>query len=151
MRCDEEKQNDNLKNILNEKQNRVRQINQDLENITITHNQICNERNINQMENDKLKELIFSLTEQNQRLNCEIEQVLKEDQKMRGILDREERMCNLLRINDSTVDSTWANVKDEIEIRSTSPHSPHSHHSIHCSPHCSPHFSPNRMTYNIDK
>ena len=33
-------------NILNEKQNKVRQVNQDFESITITHNQVCNEATI---------------------------------------------------------------------------------------------------------
>ena len=100
------------------------------------------------MENDKLRQHILNLTNQNQNLINEIDCVIKIDQKMKNILNREPRMCSILTTNENAVQSTFGTVKTEIECRSASPHS---HHSVHCSPHCSPHYSPNRLTYNIEQ
>ena len=61
----------------------------------------CEERNMFQMETDKLKEHIMILTKQNEQLSDEVEGIIKDDNQMRDILNRSKRMSTMLQTNDS--------------------------------------------------
>ena len=58
-----------------------------------------------QMETGKLEEHIMLLTKQNENLSDEIAQVIKEDNQMKDILNRSERMSTMLKSNDSILSS----------------------------------------------
>ena len=67
----------------------------------IAHQKMTEERSIYQNENDKLKEHIMILTRQNQDLTSEIDNVIRDDEHMKDVLNRSERMEYALKDNDS--------------------------------------------------
>ena len=67
------------------------------------HEKMTEERNMYQMENDKLKEHIMNLTRQNQDLSNEIDNVIRDDEHMKDVLNRSDRMSSLLSTNDSII------------------------------------------------
>ena len=76
-------------------------------------NQRLNEdKNNIQMENDKLRNHIMTLTNQNQKLICEIENVIDQDEKMKEQLSRKDRIVSLLRNNKSTLEQSLKNLDD---------------------------------------
>jgi septal ring factor EnvC (AmiA/AmiB activator) len=76
-------------------------------------NQRLNEdKNNIQMENYKLRNHIMTLTNQNQKLICEIENVIDQDEKMKEQLSRKDRIVSLLRNNKSTLEQSLKNLDD---------------------------------------
>ena len=67
----------------------------------IAHQKMTEERSIYQNENDKLKEHIMILTRQNQDLTGEVDNVIRDDEHMKDVLNRSERMAFTLTDNDS--------------------------------------------------
>jgi chromosome segregation ATPase len=102
-REDEERKNDELRNILNDRQKKLRFLNNDY--ICLKNGQEKNTeiRNIYQTENDKLKEHCMILTRQNQDLSNEIDNVIREDEHMKDVLNRTERMSSILKTNDNII------------------------------------------------
>ena len=102
-REEEDKKNDQLKCLFNDRQQKLRCINNDYMKLKNAHEKVTNERNMFKMENDKLKDHIMILTRQNQDLSNEIDNVLKEDLHMKDVLNRNDRMSSLLQTNDSII------------------------------------------------
>ena len=103
MREEEEKKNCELKCILNDRQNKLRCLNEDFICLKNANERFNEKRNTYQMENDKLKAHILNLSRQNQDLSNEIENVLKEDAHMKDVLNRSDRMASLLKTNDTII------------------------------------------------
>ena len=97
----EEKKNAQLRCILGDRQAKLRNLNSDFARMKNAHEKMTNERNIYQMENDKLKEHIKILSRQNQDLSNEIDNVIREDEQMKDVLNRSERMSSMLKTNDT--------------------------------------------------
>ena len=102
-REEEDKKNDQLKCLFNDRQQKLRIINNDYMKLKNAYEKMTNERNMFKIENDKLKEHIMNLTRQNQDLSNEIDNVLKEDLHMKDVLSRNDRMSSLLQTNESIV------------------------------------------------
>ena len=103
LREEEDKKNDQLRCILNDRQNKLRALNNDYLHMKSAHEKVTEERNMYQMENDKLKAHIMNLTRQNQDLSTEIDNVIKVDEEMRMTLNRSDRMSDLLKTNDTII------------------------------------------------
>ena len=100
-REDEDKQNEQLKCLLCDRQNKLKMVCNDYEKIKIVHQKMTEERNIFRNENDKLKEHVMILTRQNQELNGDIDSIIQEDEHMLDVLNRTDRMSFALKDNDS--------------------------------------------------
>ena len=100
---DEEKNNNQLRIVLNDRKNKLRSLNEEYIYLKNLHERKCEEKNMLQMETDKLKEHIMILTKQNENLSDEIGGVIKDDNQMRDILNRSERMANMLKNNDHII------------------------------------------------
>ena len=100
-REDEDKQNEQLKCLLCDRQNKLKMVCNDYEKIKIVHQKMTEERNIFINENDKLKEHVMILTRQNQELNGDIDSIIQEDEHMLDVLNRTDRMSFALKDNDS--------------------------------------------------
>jgi chromosome segregation ATPase len=98
---EEEKKNAQLRCILGDRQAKLRNLNSDFARMKNAHEKMTEERNMYQMENDKLKAHIMNLTRQNQDLSNEIDNVIREDEHMKDVLNRSDRMSSLLSTNDS--------------------------------------------------
>ena len=103
LREDEEKNNNQLRIILNDRKNKLRALNDDYMYLKNLHDKRCEERNMYQMETEKLKDHIMILTRQNENLSDEIDGVIKDDNQMKDILNRTDRMSTMLKTNDSII------------------------------------------------
>ena len=101
LREGEDKNNSQLRIVLNDRKNKLRALNDDYMYMKNLHEKRCEERNMFQMETDKLKEHIMLLTKQNEDLSDEVEGIIKGDNQMRDILNRSKRMSTMLQTNDS--------------------------------------------------
>ena len=108
IREDLAKKCEQLSNILNNRNMQINQITQNRENLKnllkITNSQNCEFQN----ESDKLKQHIEILTIQNQSLMDEMENVIKEDEKMQCVLNRRERIITILNNNSDTIEKVKA-------------------------------------------
>ena len=102
-RDDEDKKNEQLKCILCDRENKIKYLSNDYERMKIAHQKMTEERSVYQNENDKLKEHIMILTRQNQDLTSEIDNVIRDDEHMKDVLNRTERMAYALKDNDSVL------------------------------------------------
>ena len=109
-RENEDKNNEQLKCILCDRQNKIKCLNHDYERLKIFNQKINEDKSIYQNENDKLKEHIMILTRQNQDLTSEIDNIIKDDEYMKNVLKRIERMSFTLKENDSVL----SNIPNEI-------------------------------------
>ena len=102
-REDEEKENNNLRNVLNDRQNKLRALNNDYTLLKNGQEKMTQIKNNYLNENDKLKEHCMILTRQNQDLVNEIENVIKEDEHMRDVLNRSDRMSSVIKAYDNSI------------------------------------------------
>ena len=100
---DEEKNNNQLRIALGDRKNKLRALNDDYMYLKNLYDKRCEERNMYQMETEKLKEHIMRLSKQNENLSDEIDGVIKDDNQMRDILNRTDRMSTMLKTNDSII------------------------------------------------
>ena len=103
LREDEEKNNNQLRIALGDRKNKLRALNDDYMYLKNLYDKRCEEKNMYQMETEKLKEHIMRLSKQNENLSDEIDGVIKDDNQMRDILNRTDRMSTMLKTNDSII------------------------------------------------
>ena len=106
IRDDEEKRNEELGQMINDRERRIGLLNQEFEQGKRIHQQITSDNDAFQLENDKLKGHIQVLTCQNQKLIEELENVLAQDENMNGPLSRRDKIAALLRNNKMTLDQS---------------------------------------------
>ena len=116
---DEDQKNKELSNILGDRDQKINQLNQDIENVKIMQQNEENKNNILQEENAKLRNHIMTLTEQNQNLINEIDNVIEEDEKAKYVLDRKKRINNVLLVIRNTIDQSLNNLDECINKRNT--------------------------------
>ena len=112
IRADEEKRNDELTQMINDRDRKIGLLNQEYEQGKRIHQQITCDNDGFQIENDKLRGHVKVLTCQNQKLIGELENVLAQDEKMNGPLSRRDKIAVLLRNNKMTLDQS-ANTLNE--------------------------------------
>lgn len=95
----------------------------DVEAIKILQNQASDRNCLLKDQNAKLKNHIMILSDLNQTLINEIENVICEDQKMRNVLNRKDRINSVLSNNRCRIDNSLNNLDDYIngEKRCKSP------------------------------
>lgn len=115
-RTDEEQKNEQLGNIINEKERQLNKLNQDYETLKMLLGRENEDKMANQMVNDKLRGHIYTLSKQNDNLIKEINKVIDEDDIMKKKINRKDRIMTLLRNNKVALDHT-INSLDEIVCR----------------------------------
>ena len=103
LREEEDKKNDHSRCILNDRQSKLRLLNNDYMCLKKGNNKMNQRREVYQNENDKLKSHIMCLTKQNQNLSSEIDNIIKEDLHMKEVLNRSDSMSSLLQTNDTII------------------------------------------------
>ena len=106
MRINVSQQNNQLNNILNDREKKIEMLNSDINSIKILQQNASNRNCVLQDENDKLRNHILVLTDLNQNLINEIDNVINEDAKMKSILDRKDRINSVLMNNRCTIDQS---------------------------------------------
>ena len=106
--------NNQLTCVLNDRDKKIEMLNHDIENIKIMQQSASNRNCILQEQNDKLKNHILVLTDLNQTLINEIDNVIVEDAKMKCILNRKDRINSVLVNNRCTIDQSLNNLDEQI-------------------------------------
>jgi chromosome segregation ATPase len=112
IRSGEDQKNAELTDILNDREQKINQICKEIETIKIMQQNGINHNNVLQEENTKLRNHIMTLTEQNQNLINEIDNVIDDDEKKISILNRKDRISSLLMSNRSTIDQSLNNLDE---------------------------------------
>jgi chromosome segregation ATPase len=97
LRADKEKQNQNLNNIINEHENQINDLNNKYNSLNAMYSMTTNDNKNSQIQNNKLKEHIMILTQQNQKLLDELDCVKDQDLKMKNLLSRKDQSSMILR------------------------------------------------------
>ena len=98
--CEEQKFSE-LSCISSDRQNKIKCLNKDYEMIKIAHQKVVEMNGVYNTEKNKLRDHIMKLNIQNQDLSTEIENVIKDDEHIKNVLQRNERMSFTLSENDS--------------------------------------------------
>ena len=111
LRGEKEKQNQQLNEVINDHDNQLC----DLENKNTTLNslneQITFDSKSLKDNNDNLKQHIMILTQQNQKLLCELEKVKEQDMRMKTLLSRKEQSSLLLRGVNSCIEQATCSIE----------------------------------------
>ena len=95
--ADKQRQNDNLNAIINDHEMQMNDLNDKYNTLNALYSQATNDSKISQVENGKLKEHIMLLTQQNQKLLGELENIKDQDLRMKTLLNRKEQSSVILR------------------------------------------------------
>jgi nucleoprotein TPR len=106
VRVSENQKNNQLTNILNDRDKKIDLLNHDIATIKLMQQNASDRNCLLQDENSKLRNHIMVLTDLNQTLINEIDNVICEDEKMKCILDRKERINNVLNNNRCSIDQS---------------------------------------------
>ena len=110
LQCEQSQKNGELANILRDKEQNINYLCNEIETMKIMQKNEINTNNLLQEYNAKLRNHIMSLTEQNQILINEIDNVIEEDEKMMSILNRKDRINSLLLNNRNVIDESLNNL-----------------------------------------
>ena len=120
LRAEKEKQNDKLNNILMNKENQLNKICQENDKIQMMNSKIIEIKTIHDMENDKLKNQINILEQQNQGIINVIDYILEEDKNVKQVLKRKNRILSILHNNndilEKSVNSLNSNINNPCNI-----------------------------------
>ena len=97
LRADKEKQSQNLNNIINEHENQINDLNNKYNSLNAMYSMTTSDNKNSQIQNNKLKEHIMILTQQNQKLLDELDCVKDQDLKMKNLLSRKDQSSMILR------------------------------------------------------
>ena len=94
---DKQRQNDNLNMIINNHEIQINDLTNKYNNLNAMYNQASNESKNSQIENGQFKEHIMLLTQQNQKLLAELENIKDQDLRMKTLLSRKDQSSMVLR------------------------------------------------------
>ena len=97
LRSDKERQNQNLNNMIVEHENHINDLNDKYNTLNAMYNVATHDSKNSQIQNDKLKGHIMLLTQQNQKLLDELDNVKCQDLKMHTLLSRKDQNSMILR------------------------------------------------------
>ena len=106
IRCEKENQNEKLNNILMDKDRILNQLCNDNDKIQMMNRNDSDKNKYYKIENDKLKNQVRILENQNQNIINEIDKILDEDRKMKEVLSRKSRITSILRDNNDTLEKS---------------------------------------------
>ena len=95
--ADKQRQNDNLNAIITEHEMQLNDLSDKYNTLNAMYSQATNDSKNSQIENGKLKEHIMLLTQQNQKLLGELENVKDQDLRMKTLISRKEQSSAILR------------------------------------------------------
>ena len=97
LRGEKERQNQHLTDCINDNDTQICDLENKYNTVSSIYEQVLLESKNYQVNNDKLKQHIMLLTQQNQKLLCELEKVKDQDMRMKTLLSRKEQSILLLR------------------------------------------------------
>lgn len=110
IREEEENNNAQLEKLLNQKESDIAHFTEQIEQAKGSNRKMTDDKMRMQIENDQLGRHIMILTQQNQKLIEEIENIMDQDEKMKQSLNRKDRIVALLRNNTATLEASLNNL-----------------------------------------
>ena len=106
LRAEKENQNNKLNVILMDRERELNQLSHDNDKMQMMNRNNNDKNKMYKVENDKLRNHVRILENQNENLINEIDNILNEDKKMREVLKRKNRIISLLRDNNDTLEKS---------------------------------------------
>ena len=97
LRADKERQNQNLNSIITDHENQINELTNKYNNLNALYDIATTDSKNSQIQNDKLKGHIMILTQQNQKLLDELNNVKDQDLRMKTLLSRKNQSSIILR------------------------------------------------------
>ena len=97
LRADKERQNQNLNSIITDHENQIDELTNKYNNLNALYDIATTDSKNSQIQNDKLKGHIMILTQQNQKLLDELDNVKDQDLRMKTLLSRKNQSSMILR------------------------------------------------------
>ena len=97
LRADKERQNQNLNSIITDHENQINELTNKYNNLNSLYDIATTDSKNSQIQNDKLKGHIMILTQQNQKLLDELDNVKDQDLRMKTLLSRKNQSSMILR------------------------------------------------------
>jgi len=97
LREEKERQNQHLNDVINDHDNQINDLDNKYNIVTSQYKQLTEESKDYQVKNDKLKEHIMLLTQQNQKLLDELDRVKDQDLRIKSLLSRKDQSSMILR------------------------------------------------------
>ena len=95
-RGERERENQHINDVINDHDNKINDLNDKLNTVSALYTQVTNDSKNFQVKNSKLKEHIMLLTQQNQKLLGELENVKDQDLRLKTLLCRKDQSAMLL-------------------------------------------------------
>ena len=95
-RGERERENQHINDVINDHDNKINDLNDKLNTVSALYTQVTNDSKNFQVKNSKLKEHIMLLTQQNQKLLGELENVKEQDLRLKTLLSRKDQSAMLL-------------------------------------------------------
>ena len=105
-RIGENQKNTQLTAVLNDRDCKINVLNHDIDSVKVMQQNASGRNCVLKDENAKLRNHIMVLTDLNQNLMNEIDNVINEDEKMKCILDRKDRINSVLVNNRCSIDQS---------------------------------------------
>ena len=106
LRAEKENQNNKLNVILMDRERELNQLSHDNDKMQMMNRNNNDKNKMYKVENDKFRNHVRILENQNENLINEIDNILNEDKKMREVLKRKNRIISLLRDNNDTLEKS---------------------------------------------
>ena len=111
IRNENEKKIEKLSNLINSRELELNQISNELENSKNINKRLIDDKTRIQIENEKLKQHIMILTNENQKLVYEFENIIDQDEKMKQQLGRKDKIFSILRNNKTNVEKSLSSLE----------------------------------------
>ena len=111
LRGEKERQNQQITDAINDHDNQIGDLENKYNTITSLYEQVSTDSKMFQNNNDKLKQHIMLLTQQNQKLLGELEKVKDQDMRIKTLLSRKDQSCMLLRGVQSCIEQATVSLE----------------------------------------
>ena len=127
LKTETQRHNDQLSCALNNTEKNLNDTNCKYLDMKNCYEQLCLDVKVIQLQNEKMKNHLMLLQDQNNKLIAELENVKNQDLKMRDLLSRKDQTCNLIRSSSNVICQSNLQVKNVVNGKDcvcTSPTSP---------------------------
>jgi chromosome segregation ATPase len=114
IRNENEKKIEKISDLINSREYELTQITNDLEKSKNINKLLLDDKTRIQIENEKLKQHIMVLTNENQKLVCEFENIIDEDEKLKQQLGRKDKIVQILRNNKNNIEQSLSSLEGHI-------------------------------------
>ena len=130
IRNENEKKIEKISDLINSREFELTQITNDLEKSKNINKLLLDDKTRIQIENEKLKQHIMVLTNKNQKLVCEFENIIDEDEKLKQQLGRKDKIVQILRNNKNNIEQSLSSLEGHINNNNRNMSVIHNHNKV---------------------